>query len=299
MSRSLVRATLAVTLLSTAACTQPAAQIDNKGIMTFGRNASSGMFASAAPVSHVPETVEITPMPAAQPASVDSVSSNDLPPPEPAKPVKIAAVAAKPAPKQIAAAAKPVEFKHAETKTVAQNRWTGRPHFDDATTVVETQKAEIPTPAPVAKPVAKAAAPVKTVVAANHDKAFIWPVNGSKILSGFGPKKGGKVNDGINIAADNGEPVWAAADGEVVYVGNELQGYGNMVLVKHANGKTTTYAHMGSISVDKYDRVKQGDIIGYVGSTGNVKEPQLHFAIRDGKDPVDPRKYLATRTASN
>jgi murein DD-endopeptidase MepM/ murein hydrolase activator NlpD len=107
------------------------------------------------------------------------------------------------------------------------------------------------------------------------------------------------VNDGINIASSEGEPVWAAADGEVVYVGNELQGYGNMVLIRHDGNRSTTYAHLNRATVDKYDRVKQGDIIGYVGSTGNVKQPQLHFAVREGKNPVDPRKYLARSLASN
>jgi murein DD-endopeptidase MepM/ murein hydrolase activator NlpD len=105
------------------------------------------------------------------------------------------------------------------------------------------------------------------------------------------------VNDGVNIASVEGEPVWAAADGEVVYVGNELKGYGNMVLIKHSGSKTTSYAHLNRATVDKYDRVKQGDIIGYVGSTGNVKSSQLHFAIRDGTKPVDPKKYLSTKVA--
>jgi len=135
--------------------------------------------------------------------------------------------------------------------------------------------------------------------AAKPDFAFMWPVTSKKVISNFGPKGDGKVNDGINIAAGDGEPVWASADGEVVYVGNELQGYGNMVLIKHNADKTTAYAHMSRAVVDKYERVKQGDIIGYVGSTGNVREPQLHFAIRDGKDPVDPQKYLSRNVASN
>ena len=127
----------------------------------------------------------------------------------------------------------------------------------------------------------------------------MWPVSSKRVISEFGPKGKGKVNDGINIASADGEPVWASADGEVVYVGNELEGYGNMVLIKHTGDKATTYAHMSRTTVEKYDRVKQGDIIGYVGTSGNVKEPQLHFAIRDGKDAVDPLKYLDRKVASN
>ncbi|MDE3060520.1 MAG: M23 family metallopeptidase [Pseudomonadota bacterium] len=143
-------------------------------------------------------------------------------------------------------------------------------------------------PVPASKPAPRQVARAET---------FMWPVATHKIISGFGPKGGGKSNDGINIASPEGEPVWAAADGEVVYAGNELAGYGNMVLIKHAGNKTTAYAHMSRATVDKHDHVKQGDIIGYVGATGNVKEPQLHFAIRDGKEPIDPAKYLSRSVA--
>jgi murein DD-endopeptidase MepM/ murein hydrolase activator NlpD len=127
---------------------------------------------------------------------------------------------------------------------------------------------------------------------------FMWPVGSKKITSNFGPKGKGRANDGIAIASAGGEPVWASADGEVVYVGNEIQGYGNMVLIKHAGNKSTTYAHLSRYTVDKYERVKQGDIIGYVGNSGNTKQSQLYFAIRDGKDAVDPMKYLNRNVAS-
>lgn len=122
-------------------------------------------------------------------------------------------------------------------------------------------------------------------------QAWIWPVEG-RVISNFGPKHGGQVNDGINISAALGEPVWAAAPGEVVYAGSKLKGYGNMVLIKHKGGHTSSYAHLGRITVAKYDRVKQGQIIGHVGATGDAKEPQLHFAIREGKAPVNPESLL-------
>lgn len=121
---------------------------------------------------------------------------------------------------------------------------------------------------------------------------YIWPIESQKVVSSYGSKGSGKVNEGINIAAEQGEPVWAAADGEVVYADSSLKGYGNMVLVKHKGGNTTTYAHLSRKVVEKYDRVKQGDIIGYVGATGNVSSPQLYFAVREGAEAVDPKKYI-------
>jgi len=121
---------------------------------------------------------------------------------------------------------------------------------------------------------------------------FIWPVAGGKIISHFGPKSGGRSNDGINISVAEGEPIYAAGGGTVVYAANELKGYGNMVIIRHGDGWMTAYAHARSIAVKKGDSVKQGDIIGYVGQTGSVTSPQLHFAIRDGRTPVDPELYL-------
>lgn len=126
---------------------------------------------------------------------------------------------------------------------------------------------------------------------------FIWPTQG-RIVSGFGPKESGLVNDGINIAADAGEPIWAAADGEVAYVGNELKGYGNMLIVRHDDGWMSAYAHAKNWSVGKGIRVKQGQLIGYVGQSGGVAEPQLHFGLRQNKTPVDPTGYLPQQVAS-
>jgi murein DD-endopeptidase MepM/ murein hydrolase activator NlpD len=86
----------------------------------------------------------------------------------------------------------------------------------------------------------------------------------------------------VNIAANEGDPVWAAADGEVVYVSNAIKGYGNMILIKHTGNITTTYAHLSRTSVDKYDRVNKGNVIGYAGTTGDVKNPQLFFSVHKG-----------------
>ncbi len=122
--------------------------------------------------------------------------------------------------------------------------------------------------------------------------AFIWPVQG-RVLSGFGPKPGGLVNDGINIAAPLGTPVRASQDGTIAYAGNELRGYGNMLLVRHDNGWVTAYAHNSELQVARGDRVKRGQIIARVGSSGSVSEPQLHFEIRQGTRSVDPTRYLS------
>jgi len=120
---------------------------------------------------------------------------------------------------------------------------------------------------------------------------FVWPVQGH-IIEGFGGSKHGERNDGINIAADDGTPIRAAAAGTVTYTGNELKGYGNLVLIRHDNGFVTAYAHAGSIRVTRGDVVTQGEVIGTAGETGDVDRPQLHFEIRKGVQAVDPIQYL-------
>jgi murein DD-endopeptidase MepM/ murein hydrolase activator NlpD len=120
---------------------------------------------------------------------------------------------------------------------------------------------------------------------------FLWPVNG-KVVSEFGGKEDGLHNDGINIAAPLGTPVRAAENGVVVYAGNELRGFGNMLLVRHADGWVSAYAHNESLLVARGDTVTRGQTIARVGSTGNVPSPQLHFELRRGTDAVNPRDFL-------
>jgi len=120
---------------------------------------------------------------------------------------------------------------------------------------------------------------------------FLWPVRG-RVIIGFGPREGGFHNDGINIAANRGTPVRAAENGIVVYSGNQLQGFGNMVLLRHSDGWMTAYAHNERLLVRRGERVRRGAIIARVGSTGNVGQPQLHFELRRGDRAVDPRQYL-------
>lgn len=120
---------------------------------------------------------------------------------------------------------------------------------------------------------------------------FIKPVAG-QVISGYGPKEDGLHNDGINIKAAAGDAVRAAEQGIVVYQGSQIEGYGNMILIRHANGYLTAYAHMSKTLVKKGDKVKRGQAIGTVGSSGNVKTPQLHFEIRKGRDAIDPKKLM-------
>jgi murein DD-endopeptidase MepM/ murein hydrolase activator NlpD len=142
--------------------------------------------------------------------------------------------------------------------------------------------------APVAPKETAALAPS----AASSDARFLWPVRG-EVLSGFGPKDSGLHNDGINIAAPRGSVVRAAADGVVAYAGNELRGFGQTVLIKHADGWVTAYAHNETILVERGDRVQKGQVIARVGSTGDVTTPQLHFELRNGSRAVDPLQHMS------
>ena len=121
---------------------------------------------------------------------------------------------------------------------------------------------------------------------------FEWPVKGNVVAS-FGAVELGRRNDGINIAAPTGSPVRAAADGEVVYRGSELEGFGNLLLIKHADGYVTAYAHNDAMLVKKGDWVHQGQVIAKVGETGSVSTPQLHFEIRQNLKSIDPAALLS------
>jgi murein DD-endopeptidase MepM/ murein hydrolase activator NlpD len=133
-------------------------------------------------------------------------------------------------------------------------------------------------------------------IPARGGRNFAWPVRG-EIASDFGSKPGGLVNDGINIMAPRGTAVRAAENGIVSYAGNELRGFGNLVLIRHAGNWITAYAHLDSIDVRTGGEVQRGQVIGRIGQTGNVGEPQLHFEIRRGNTPVNPRQFLAAQTA--
>ena len=124
--------------------------------------------------------------------------------------------------------------------------------------------------------------------AAGTEPEFRWPARG-RIIQGF--KSGG--NDGINISVPAGTSVRAAESGTVVYSGDGLKGYGNLVLIKHPNGFVSAYGNNGELDVKRGESVKRGQVIAKSGDTGNVNSPQLHFELRKGSTPVDPTSYLA------
>ncbi len=122
-------------------------------------------------------------------------------------------------------------------------------------------------------------------------KGFIWPVQGKVVLK-YGASTGGLFNDGINIQANRGSPILAAENGVVTYVGNELRGFGNLILIKHADNYVTAYAHTENPLVARGDVVTRGQRISSVGTTGAVTFPQLHFEVRRGRKSSDPMQYL-------
>jgi murein DD-endopeptidase MepM/ murein hydrolase activator NlpD len=123
--------------------------------------------------------------------------------------------------------------------------------------------------------------------------SFRWPVQG-RIISAFGTKPDGGHNDGINVAVPEGTSV----KGVVAYAGNELKGYGNLVLIRHSNNWVSAYAHNDEILVHRGEQVRRGQVIAKAGNTGQVTQPQLHFELRKGSRPVDPTKYMSQTQAS-
>jgi murein DD-endopeptidase MepM/ murein hydrolase activator NlpD len=134
--------------------------------------------------------------------------------------------------------------------------------------------------------------------AVEPDRRFVWPVVG-RVISAFGDRPDGGRNDGINISTERGAPVHAAESGEVTYVGNELKGYGNLILIRHDNGFTTAYAHADGVLVKRGQRVARGEVIASAGATGDVSQPQLHFELRRGTRPVDPTLFLTPQVNSS
>jgi murein DD-endopeptidase MepM/ murein hydrolase activator NlpD len=193
------------------------------------------------------------------------------PPPPPPQPLGKATATAEPLvapptppppPAEAApSAAKPAESKPAEAKPA------------------ETKPAETKPATGEAKPAAAG--------------KFLWPVDG-KVIAKFGSIANGLHNDGINIAVPEGTPVHAADGGVVAYAGNELKGFGNLLLIRHPNGWMSAYAHNETLLVKRGDSVKRGQVIAKAGATGNVTSPQLHFELRHNTEAVDPQAYLGS-----
>jgi len=123
------------------------------------------------------------------------------------------------------------------------------------------------------------------------DSRWSWPMKAGVISSEFGQRTS-KPHEGMDIAADPGEPIYAASSGTVIYSGNGMSGYGNALIVRHVDSTTTLYAHATTLDVDRGASVSRGTRIATVGSTGRSTGPHLHFEVRVGETPVDPRTVL-------
>src|SRR5215472_6480051 len=207
---------------------------------------------------------------------------------QPADPVTSASGSAAPPPKSevVAALTRPT--------AVSPDRIPVPPAASTPTVAAEplrpdVKPAAVPPPGSGEEPPAAAPPPRSS---APDSGTFLWPVRGH-VLAAYGSGRDGTRNDGINIAAPRGAAVEAADGGVVAYAGNEVRGYGNLILVKHPNGWISAYGHCDQILVKRGDKVARGQTIARVGSTGNVAEPQLHFELRRGNRAVDPREFLA------
>lgn len=255
------------------------------------------------PAQPVPQPVPQTQYPPYSPRpGYGAVQSGPLPAPAP-EPVPAPPVMAVPAPVQPAPIPVPAPPPNGQVAAVepppAPAAARPVPRIP-----VKPPQAAVPAPAPpppAAVPAPPAAVPPPSVAAKppaietpepRSSGRFQWPVRGT-ILSEFGPKPGGLHNDGLNISAPKGTPVVAAENGVVAYAGNELRGFGNLLLIRHADGWMSAYAHLDEMTVDRGATVKRGQKIGTVGSTGNVSSPQLHFELRKSNRAMDPRDHLS------
>lgn len=141
------------------------------------------------------------------------------------------------------------------------------------------------------RPTRRSQLPGPAAGSAPTERAFLWPVPGGVLTSGFGAR-GGRPHEGIDIAAPEGSAVVAAADGVVIYSGSGVRGYGNLILIRHAGGMVTVYAHNRRNRVVEKERVLRGQVIAEVGRTGNATSNHLHFELRAGETPRDPAPLL-------
>jgi murein DD-endopeptidase MepM/ murein hydrolase activator NlpD len=200
--------------------------------------------------------------------------------------------AAEPVEDEIAAPA-PIKKKKKAPLALPEEEETAQANSDEEQAIGETETATAKKTVVEEEPEEQASAP-----AAVNGLTLRWPVKG-KVISTFGNKPNGLKNEGINIAVPEGTEVRAAGAGVVAYAGNELKGYGNLVLIRHPGGYVTAYAHAKSLKVKRGDQVKRGDVIALAGQTGAVNSPQLHFEVRKGATALDPLKFIISATASN
>ena len=247
------------------------------------------------------KTVKIAPKASAKTADDDEddvpavpqkrpVSSSGFQPVDKAKPVQarpVAAVQPKAAAKPKAAPQAADQDDDEDDKPVAKTAVA--PKVTPAAKAEPVKAAKVETPKAVA--VAPKAADQEVTGSVNNTQEFRWPARG-RVISGYGSKGPSGANDGINISLPEGTPVKAAEGGTVAYAGEEIKGYGKMVLIRHPNGYVSAYAHNGDVNVKRGETVKRGQVIAKSGQTGNVTSPQLHFELRKGSETVDPSKFL-------
>lgn len=218
------------------------------------------LIAQKAPATTVQKVAEAKPVDATAQTQSDTPAATQSSPTPIARPAGLKVAAAQPAPAQPATAPK------ADQSAAA-------PKAQE-----EIKTASVPETQITARPQVEAEA-----------QGFRWPVSG-RLVQDFKASK----NTGINIEAPEGTSVKAADSGTVIYTGNAVEGYGNLVLIKHPNGYVSAYAHLRDISVSKGANIRRGEQIGSVGLTGSVARPQLHFELRKGATPVDPAPLLAS-----
>jgi len=213
-----------------------------------------------------------------------NLAAAQRPAPRPPAASPVPSFAQAPAPAQAAAPAQAPAARSVKTTTIPA------PGTPAAETTQSTAKATPPAPQRVSS---TAQLPSPDPMSGN---SFRWPVKG-RIISGFGTKPDGGHNDGINISVPQGTPVKAAENGVVAYAGSELKGYGNLVLIRHANNWVSAYANNEELLVKRGEKVQRGQVIAKAGATGSVTRPQVHFELRKGSRPVDPTKYMTSMAA--
>jgi len=228
--------------------------------------------AAPAPTKQMAQPAPVQPAPQKQVAAAQP-QKTDLPQ-RPAQPGKTDL------PQRATQTAPAEPLKQAKVEPVAQS-----PKGKQAAPAAEPAPVAPVTTAPTAKE--ETTASLGAAATSSGGTEFRWPAKG-RIIQGFGPG-----SDGINIALPEGTPVKAVENGVVAYAGNELKGYGNLVLIRHDNGFVSAYANNGELKVKRGEQVKRGQTVALSGQSGNVSSPQLHFELRKGSTPVDPMPYLA------
>jgi murein DD-endopeptidase MepM/ murein hydrolase activator NlpD len=148
-----------------------------------------------------------------------------------------------------------------------------------------------PAPGGQTRPPKQSAPSPAITVPEQYTGAMRWPLDAYIVSSEYG-ERWGKIHKGMDMAAHVGEPVYAIADGEVIYAGDGLTGYGNVVIVRHDRKTTSLYAHNSELKVKVGDQVSKGALVALLGNTGHSTGPHVHFEIRDGDVAVNPRNVL-------